>query len=96
MSIFGFKPTDGVMAKIIDKYCRLWLASKPKLGRWAWCKFCEKHVKPEVGSDFSLIVCSCCQAGLVPMREVCEAGSLAAWAAALRHNFNLQHAFSEN
>lgn len=65
--------------EIIGKYRDLYERTKPKLGRWTYCKYCYKSVLPLVGPDFSIVVCSCCGYGLAPMREVCEFGSLQAW-----------------
>lgn len=51
----------------------------PKLGRWAYCKYCYKNVRPKLDFDQSLIRCPKCGAGLAPLDQVIEAGSYQKW-----------------
>ena len=67
------------IAVIIAKYRELYLTKRPRLGRWVYCKYCDKHTRPEVGPDYSLVICSVCNYGLAPMDMVCEAGSYRAY-----------------
>lgn len=67
------------LAGLIERYRRLYLSHRPKLGRWQWCKSCRKSVRPKISACYSIIECSECGWGLAPMREVCEAGSFTKW-----------------
>ena len=51
----------------------------PKLGRWAYCKYCYKHVLPHFSFGGGLIQCSECGAGLAPLKEVIIVGSYKQW-----------------
>jgi hypothetical protein len=55
----------------------------PKLGRWAYCKYCYQNVQPLVGPDGSIVVCSRCFYGLAPMDRVERLGSLASFMGSL-------------
>lgn len=80
--------SDELLAKIIDKYRRLWEARRPKLGRWFYCKYCYRNICPKVGPDYSIIICPRCGAGLAPMDDVCRAGSLEAWYEGIVEDFH--------
>lgn len=48
-----------------------------KLGRWFYCKYCYKNIRPEIGDG--VVVCPECNYGLAPLEEVQKAGSLKVW-----------------
>lgn len=75
------------LASIVAKYRRMFRDHKPILGRWTWCKYCGRNVRPVVSRCYSVILCDRCGYGLAPMREVCEAGSLAAWRGKIHAEF---------
>lgn len=52
---------------------------RPRLGRWVYCKYCYRNVKPELSVLDDLIKCGNCGAGLAPLRNVIEAGSYKHW-----------------
>ena len=58
---------------LINKY------GKPKLGRWVYCKYCYKNVRPKMDFFDGLVKCSLCGAGLAPLNQVIEAGSYQKW-----------------
>lgn len=51
----------------------------PKLGRWAYCKYCYKHVLPYLSFGDGVIQCPDCGAGLAPLKDVIVAGSYQKW-----------------
>lgn len=51
----------------------------PKLGRWFYCKYCYKNIRPLANSLEGIVVCPECNYGLAPLEAVIEAGSLQAW-----------------
>ena len=55
----------------------------PKLGRWAYCKYCYKNVLPRLNFTEGLVQCTDCISGLAPLDAVIKAGSYAAWEATL-------------
>jgi hypothetical protein len=84
------------MQKITEKYRSAWTTSHPKLGRWAWCKRCNKHTRPIIGPDFSLVVCGECGWGLAPAADVCRFGSFKAWHEHLETEFGRRTADPNN
>lgn len=42
---------------------------KIKLGRWMYCKYCYKDIKPVVNWYDGLVECSECDAGLYPLYD---------------------------
>lgn len=63
-----------------------------KLGRWFYCKYCYKSIRPEIGDG--VVICPECHYGLAPLDEVQEAGSLTAWYEGIVRAFNKRHASS--
>ena len=59
---------------------------KLKLGRWFYCKYCYKSIRPQIGDG--VVVCPNCDAGLAPLNDVLEAGSLSAWYDGIVRRFN--------
>lgn len=51
----------------------------PKLGRWVYCKYCYKSVRPQLHLLDGLVRCSECGYGLAPLDKVIEAGSYEKW-----------------
>lgn len=51
----------------------------PKLGRWAYCKYCYRNVLPYLSFGGGLIKCPRCGAGLTPLRDIVVAGSYQQW-----------------
>jgi hypothetical protein len=47
----------------------------PKLGRWVYCKYCYKNVRPQLDFNNGIVKCSKCGDGLAPLDEVIKAGS---------------------
>lgn len=56
-----------------------------KLGRWVYCKYCCKNVRPTVGDG--IVKCSECGYGLAPLDAVIEAGSYKKWYEKICHNY---------
>jgi hypothetical protein len=59
----------------------------PKLGRWAYCKYCHKHVLPYFSFGDDLVQCTECGTGLAPLGEVIKVGSLRKWREKLELDF---------
>lgn len=51
----------------------------PKLGRWTYCKYCYAQVLPVFSFGGGTVICSKCNSGLAPLKEVIVAGSLKRW-----------------
>jgi hypothetical protein len=47
-----------------EKHIAMINTSKVTLGRWIYCKYCYKNVKPRLGGDYSIVLCSECGYGL--------------------------------
>lgn len=47
------------------------------LGRWVYCKYCDKCVLPREGDG--IVVCAVCGYGLASLDDVIKAGSYKAW-----------------
>jgi hypothetical protein len=47
-----------------EKHIAMINTSKVTLGRWISCKYCYKNVKPRLGDDYSIVLCSECGYGL--------------------------------
>ncbi len=58
-----------------------------KLGRWVYCKYCYRNVRPGIHPDGSIVVCTECYHGLAPVDEVISAGSYQRWKEELDRKF---------
>lgn len=78
---------DPELLAIIDNEKANWERARPPLGRWFYCKGCEKNVQPKIGPDFSIVICTECGWGLAPADGVIKAGGLQAWWAGVVADF---------
>lgn len=62
---------------------------KLKIGRWVYCKYCYKSVKPIIDDGEGLVICSKCGQGLAPLDEVIKAGSYDKWYQRKSSTFNV-------
>lgn len=67
------------LAECVEKYRVMYERYRPHLGPSQYCKYCHRDVRPLVGSDWSIVICSECGYGIGPMQEICAAGSFTKW-----------------
>lgn len=60
-----------------------------KLGRWFYCKYCYKSIRPEIGDG--VVICPDCGYGLAPLDAVRKAGSLQVWYEGIVREFNRKY-----
>lgn len=67
--------------------------AKIRLGRWFYCKYCYRSIRPEIGDG--VVMCPICNYGLAPLDAVEKAGSLEAWYRDLVAKFNAKYGSKE-